>query len=322
MKNLLLIEGNGLAYRNFFSHKDLSIKENDKTHFTGMQYGVLNSLITMNKEFNPDRIIIVWDGSSQRRKKLYAGYKRKRMEKREKERKELAKLLELTPDTPVHNFINEFEETKNLINLIGVQQIQDMKEEADDVIGSIVHSLPDYKIMIASNDHDFNQLLKKDRVEQYINITNRNYHKSKIVTYESFYEEHKINPKFYPNVLAIGGDSTDEYPGVKGISEETAFRIVKEFGPKLSSIIENAKKQRIKPDRYSRYIVRDEGMIYIFKKLSKIIPDLKIPPDIEDKNDHKLLAFKLKELRFHSMLFKDSFSELIALKKKNVIFHK
>jgi DNA polymerase-1 len=326
-KKLLIIDGNGLAYRCLYTHGDLGFRENEgeqwlkkesKFIYTGMTYGFLVSLIMMNKEIEPDSIVIAWDGGSKYRQDLYPGYKSKRKEKRKEEKKKHEKLIKdqvVKKDPnfkPPHNVNRELDQVRELIHYTGLQQFRKQHEEADDIIGTLVKKFhKEYSITIASNDHDFLQLLNYDDIR----IFRSTGFKKEFIYKKNFIKKHGILPKYYPNVLAIGGDSTDEYPGVKGVSTETAFEIVKKYGPELEKILEKARSGKITEARgVGRLISEQKDMAILCKKLAKIKTDVELLEE-KSKFDENSLINIFKKYKFHSLLFDDKMSEIKKFKE-------
>ena len=324
--NLLIIDGNGLAYRCLYTHGDLGyrentveqwIKEESKFIYTGMAYGFLVSLLMMIKEFNPNCVAIAWDGGSKYRQDLYPGYKSKRKEKRKEEDKKSHKLIkqqEIKQDPnykPPHNIHKELDQVRELIHYTGIQQFRKRHEEADDIIGTLVRKFhKEYAVIIASNDHDFLQLLNYEDIK----IFRSTGFKKEIIKKENFVKKHKILPKYYPNVLAIGGDSTDEYPGVKGVSVDTAFEIVRKYGPELEKIIEKAVNGKITEARgVGRLISEQKDMAILCQKLAKIKTNVSLEEE-KSKYDEDGLVAIFKRYKFHSLLFADKMKEITDLK--------
>jgi DNA polymerase-1 len=287
---VILIDANNLAHRCMHAYKDLGFTEKNEFEFTGLCYGFVVNLMFLNKEFQPDHMIIVWDGGSDYRRSIYPQYKMKR-----KNRKKL--------DT--FDYKKEMGKLHEVVHSLGIQTIWTPKEEADDVIGTLCKKLHDeYDITIYSNDHDFMQLLKFRGVTLY-----RSYgHNSEHVTKRDFVNKYGFQPRYYPNVLAIGGDKTDEYPGVKGISEETAVKLVAQFGPKIRHIYANIASGAL-TGRTVEPLQRNRFMLFMCKKLAMIKTNVQLV-EKESTFDEKVLKELFLRLRFHSLLFDKRFLEI------------
>lgn len=323
-KVLLIIDGNSLAHRCIYAHNELGFRdENNNFVYTGLSYGFVTNILMLNEKFNPHSIIVVWDGGCNYRRSLYPGYKLKRHTKKNKENKaniqEFDK-AQITHEKPPHIFSEEIKQLKEIMQFLPVQHCILPGEEADDVIGILsrkLHKKYD-KTFICSTDHDFMQLLKYKNVLLYRSYGN----KEEIISSKTFRTEYNLEPKYYPNVLAIGGDTTDEYKGVVGISEKTAFEIVKTYGPKIKDILKHSEdihKEKKFPlnhinKRHAKLITEQKDQIFLCKKLAQIRTDIS-GEEIKftvGKLLLKSLQKKFKQYKFHSFMF----DEKIALIKK------
>lgn len=326
-QTLLLVDGNSLAHRCIYAHKDLGFWADEKLFvYTGMAYGFLKSMEMMNKKLNPDAVIVVWDGGHAFRTAIYPQYKQRRRESRLREREDIKKLVKdqkaeamkdptAKPQKPPHDFRKEIRDLWSIMRHLGIQQYHTINEEADDLIGTLCYKLRDtYRIIISSNDYDFQQLLHDDMI---LYRSGSNGKQPEYITEASFRKQYGFHPKFYVNVLAIGGDATDEYPGISGISEETAFELVAKYGPKLEKIISKAEAGEITNTRATNLINEKKDDARLCKKLAKIRIEAPLTPkpalfDIEKlKND-------FKALRFHSLLYADDLAKIEAIRKPHV----
>lgn len=213
---ILLCDGNNLAYRNYATHADL---RTSKGEGTGAIYGTLKSLYLLKKTHKPDRMFVFWDaGGSTWRSKLYPAYKAHRR-------------LELDQEKAIYleEYRRQLNETRKALDMLGVSQVQVYGVEADDLIGiamSRLDVLTDRAVSVVSSDHDFYQLLRPGR-----NIlrpaTKAEY---EIMTLDSFTFKYGIDSSYWPDVRALMGDPSDNIPGVRGIGEKRAVRLVKTFG--------------------------------------------------------------------------------------------
>lgn len=192
-KKILLIDGNNLAHRTHHAQK-LSTSSGQST---GMIYGSINSILSVQRELRAEQVIVVWDvlGGSAFRKSLYPLYKGNRDEKEAV-------------------FIEEMSLLKQTLTAMGVTQVSKAGSECDDVIGYIAKCLyPEYNVYILSNDKDFLQLCD-DRITvlhpdkgAYI-ITDGK------ITFKDGTKYISLRPDQIPCYKALSGDSSDNYPGM------------------------------------------------------------------------------------------------------------
>lgn len=297
-KTILIIDGNGLARKCMYVYRDLKVRQGDVLHYTGTIYGFFTNTLALYTKFKPDQVVIAWDGGSEYRKNLYSGYKKKRKIHQQKEQAD-------------RDFLSELIELQGILKNTGLKMFRTKGEEGDDIIGTFCKKYrKKYKIIIASNDYDMLQLLKYNGVR----ILMSNLRDINIYTRKKFITEYGFHPKFYPNVLAIGGDRTDEYPGIRGISEKSAISLVAEYGPDIDSIFKNTPKD----NRQGKLLCKTESreLVNLFLKLAIIRCGVVLSNEGGVFN-RKLLESKFKEYKFHSLLFNDRFLSLVEMCKKS-----
>jgi 5'-3' exonuclease len=321
-ETVLIIDANSLAHRCVYAHKDLGYRNKEGNFiYTGLAYGFITNLIMLNEKFAPKSIIIVWDGGCGYRRKLFPGYKLKRHTMKDAQRAKNiidSDAALISKEKPPHMFAQEVSQLKDILRYMPARQCILPGEEADDLIGYLtkkVSKLKKYETIICSNDYDFMQLLQYDNTKLF-----RSYGgKEEMITRKSFMKEYGIEPKYYANVLAIGGDATDEYKGVVGISEKTAFEIVKKFGPMLRDILNNTATSNSKGFSMSKAhaskITNQREQMILCKKLAKIrteLPEDKIMYSSSVLNLEKLKK-ELSKNKFHSFTFDEKLDSIKLL---------
>jgi len=206
-KDFYIIDTSFLAFRAYFTHKDLCTKDGIGT---GMPYGLLKTLIYlfMKYKIRSSNALFVYDGYAKMKKEIYPNYKSGR--KKQALPREMSIGLQLKI-------------SKMLLAFLGVNSAINKDEESDDVIGTIVSKLKSkVKITIVSNDHDFLGLLDS-------NVKIMRLHKAgeEYFTDDMFLESNDITPDDYWKIQALGGCTTDKVPGMPNIGEERAYGIVK-----------------------------------------------------------------------------------------------
>jgi len=177
---------------------------------TGVIYGFLRDVITLQERYNTKHIIFTWDYGRGIRQTINPEYKAKRREK------------EFTEEEL--EFENAFRKQMDLLRTeylkeIGFRNILFQKGyEADDVIASVCSNLPhgDYGVIISA-DHDLFQLLSPT-VCMYVPQSNKR------MTKDGFIKEFNIKPKQWAKVKALAGCSSDNVIGIKGVGEKTAIK--------------------------------------------------------------------------------------------------
>ncbi len=284
-KTLILIDGHALAFREFFALERTNMKTSSGTP-TWAVFGFFKSIFDLlkNKELHPDAICVAFDVSHDTfRVEKYSEYKANR---------------EAMPDNMrvQMNLIYEGLEAFNI-------PIYTKKGfEADDVIGTISKQACElgHKVLILTGDQDAFQLVDKDGCVKVI-IPSKG--ELKEYDWERVYEKLGVYPDQVIDYKSLRGDTSDNIPGVKGIGEKTAAKLLAKYGH-LQNIIDdcdniqekNIKKcfcENIEMAKLSYFlatIVRDLDIDFDFESTHIVLPDLS-----------KVTAF-LKKLQFFSFL--------------------
>lgn len=204
----LIIDGTQLAIRCMMS-PGLSDLKDSTGRPTGAIVGFCQSLVSLRKRYPTAAFHVTWDGSSQRRKKMFAGYKASREGR-----------------SPLATFEIHF--LRNLLPLVGIHQAYNPYEEADDVMATLVRGrLKGQQNAFLTTDRDLLQLVgEKDH--QFVPAVGSG--KEKLYTVESVTEEYGVGPDRIVEVRALSGDTSDDIPGADGFGLKTASKLVKLYG--------------------------------------------------------------------------------------------
>lgn len=218
MNKLLVIDGNSIINRAFYGIPLLSTKQGE---FTNAVYGFLNIMNKFIDEIEPTHLAIAFDLPSPTfRHKMFDEYKGTRK----------GAPTELIP---------QFKLLRGLLDLMGIATISVEGYEADDILGTMAFNFEQkgFEVYIVSGD--------KDTLQLATNMTTIKLPKtSKGVTtvesydYDKVVETYGVTPKQFIDVKAIMGDTSDNIPGVKGIGEKGALKLITEYGS-IENIIEN-----------------------------------------------------------------------------------
>ncbi len=216
-KKLFLIDGQGLIYRAFFAIPRLTTSYGQ---IINAAYGFTLLLFKLLEEQKPDGIIIAFDTPKPTfRHKQYEQYKAQR----EKMPQELIEQLPII---------------KEIVQKLNILSVEIEEYEADDIIGTIIQKTKDseYKPIIVTGDKDLLQLADKDTeiLLMQKGLTQVEQHHLK-----SLEKMLGFLPNLIPDYIGLKGDPSDNIPGVPGIGEKTAQKLIKQFGS-LEEIIENS----------------------------------------------------------------------------------
>ncbi len=231
-KHVLLIDGMALLFRSFFS---TSVTGQFMINSSGIPtngvQGFLKHTLLSIKEFNPTHVAVCWDmGSVTFRNDMFDGYKSNR-------------------DAPPVELLPQFDFAKESAEALGLSNIGVVGYEADDCIGTLAKGYSkEVKVSILSGDHDLLQL-----VDEHINvhILKKGYGQYSTYSKKAFIEEKGITPSQFIDVKAFMGDTSDGYPGVRGIGEKTATKLIQEYGSiegvlNNLHLLTNAQQRKIK----------------------------------------------------------------------------
>ncbi|WP_226666780.1 5'-3' exonuclease [Metabacillus litoralis] len=245
--HLLIVDGMALLFRSFFATSVYGqFMINSKGIPTNAINGLLKHLIAVIEYTKPSHVICCWDmGSKTYRNELFDNYKANR------------------PEAPIE-LIPQFDLAKEVVEALDIPNIGIEGYEADDCIGTLTKMYEnDMDISIITGDKDILQLLN-DTVN--VLIFQKGIGNYKHYTKNKYIEEFEIDPTMLIDVKALMGDSSDNYPGVKGIGEKTAFKLISQYRSIegiLQNISELTKGQKTK-------IENDLDMLHLSRKLAEI----------------------------------------------------
>lgn len=213
---MIAIDGNSLLHRAFYAMPLLS---NKKGVYTNAIFGFMNMLIRLKKDFEPCSLILAFDRKAPTfRHKAYKDYKATRQKAPE----------ELVP---------QFDLIKDLARLLEIPTYELDGYEADDILGSLAKVADDNKqpLMIVTGDKDELQL-----VSDYTSVllTIRGISETKRYDKQLLMDEYGLTPEQFVDMKGLMGDSSDNIPGVKGIGQKTAIKLLKEYGS-LENVLDN-----------------------------------------------------------------------------------
>ncbi len=208
-EKLVLIDGHSILNRAFFGIPDLS---NSEGLHTNAVYGFLNILFHILEEEQPDYLTVAFDVSAPTfRHKMYADYKGTR--------KPMAD--QLREQVPV---------MKELLQAMGVAIVEKEGYEADDLLGTIAKraQAQGMLVSIVSGDRDLLQLAS-EHIKIRIPKTKKTGTEVEDYYAAQVMEKYSVTPEEFIDVKALMGDSSDNVPGVPGIGEKTAVKIISQY---------------------------------------------------------------------------------------------
>lgn len=212
--NILLIDAKYLVYRTQYSKNVSGLSYQGIK--TGLNFGFYNTIRSLITKFNPINLIMFWDGEGSKRKEEYPEYKNRNNFKYLTE-EQINTLKEIKIEYP--NIIKRCHEFGF------VSYILDMYE-ADDLLAIFVNQYPELNKIIITRDEDMYQCINKTTI-----IYNPDDKIKK--DYNWFKKTYDIEPEQWALIKCWAGCSSDNVPGIKGVAEKTAIKIIK--GDKTAS---------------------------------------------------------------------------------------
>ena len=272
---LILIDGSSWLFRAFHALPPLS---NSRGEPTGAVYGIINMLKRLCREYEPQRICVVFDPSGPVfRNELYAEYKANRDE------------------TPAE-LSAQYADVIAVIKALGFPLLVVNGVEADDVIGTLTkqgreRGLP---VLIVTSDKDMAQLVD-EHVHLLDTMKNRRMDRAGVI------EKFGVPPERIIDYLALVGDTVDNIPGIPGVGPKTAAKWLGEFGS-LDAIRERAGEIGGKIGEKLRASMH---ILPLSHQLATIVCDVELPVQLDDlvfgERDVDQLIALYRKLEFHRL---------------------
>ena len=277
-KKLFLLDAMALIYRAYYA-LIRNPRLTSQGRNTNAQFGFTNTLVELINKYKPTHMAVCFDTlAPTERHTEFELYKANRQEAPED-------LLASLPDI------------KKIIQGFNIQLIESDGYEADDIIGTLAWQAAemDYKVFMVTPDKDYGQLLTKDNVFIFKPAYMGN--KEEILTAEKICEKWNIeNVSQVIDILGLMGDAVDNIPGIAGVGEKTAVKLLKEYHT-LEGVLENA--DNIK-GALGEKVRNGRDNAILSKKLATIITNVPIEFHEED--------FRIKE--WNNEALSEVFSEL------------
>ena len=293
MSKLLLIDGHSILNRAFYGVPDLT---NSAGLHTNAVYGFLNMLFKVMEEEKPDYLLIAFDLKEKTfRHKMFEAYKgtRKPMP------------VELHQQVPV---------IKQVLAAMNITIVTKAGYEADDILGTLAFQAEEagLEVTIMSGDRDLLQLATK-KIKISIPKTKKGVTEIENYYWDNVIDLYNVNPREFIDVKALMGDASDNIPGVTGIGEKTASKIIAQYHS-----IENAYEhiEKITPNKAKLSLQAEYDIARLSKTLATI--DTQVPLDISYKDGEIQDIYndasyeEISKLEFKSILAKFNKNGVVA----------
>ena len=278
---VLLVDGMALLFRGFFA---TAFRGNFMKTSTGVPtngiYQFLRYFHDAVKTYEPSHVVCCWDmGSKTFRNEIYPNYKANR---------------EAAPE----ELIPQFDLVKEVVEAFNIPNVGLKNFEADDCIGTLsrLYSKTD-EVVILTGDQDMLQLVDHNI---HVAIMKKGLGNYEFYTPDNFYEKKGIHPRQVIDLKGLMGDSADNYPGVKGIGEKTALKLMREYDS-IDVLLENIEEL---PNGVRTKLTEHQDMLFLSRQLAEIKCDVPIQCEIETairRFERTKIESKLTELEFKNL---------------------
>ena len=299
MKKIVLIDGNNLMFRSYYATAYAgNLMKNSKGFVTNALYGFANMMNKIIHEEEFSYILVAFDKGKTFRHDTYSLYKAGRIE------------------TPA-DLKNQFPKAKEMLDAMGIKWYETDGYEADDIIGTLskIATDNDYETLIVSSDRDLLQLIN-DKVTVKL-LKTKDYI---MMTKDAFVSEYNLEPIKIIDLKGLQGDKSDNIPGVKGIGEKTALKLLQDYGS-LENIYVNIDniKGKVKEN-----LINYKDDAFASKQLATIYKEVPLDFTLEDTlyrgaND-KLKSF-YEDLEFYSFIKNIKVDKDITEPVVNIIYN-
>ncbi|WP_018921700.1 DNA polymerase I [Salsuginibacillus kocurii] len=281
MKKLVLVDGNSVAFRAFHA---LPLLTNDKGVYTNAVYGFTTMLLKVLEEEKPSHMLVAFDaGKTTFRHGTFEEYK----SGREKTPHELSEQLPLL---------------RKLLDTFRLSHVEVDQYEADDIIGTLAKQAEaeDFTVRIFSGDKDLLQLVTEKTT---VSLTRKGMTNLDTYDVKAFKERYELTPLQLIDMKGLMGDSSDNIPGVPGVGEKTAIKLLKEYDS-LENVLANI--ENISGKKLKERLTENQEQAKMSRELATILTEAPVPTKVTDTGYEGYDAGEVyrlfKELEFNSLL--------------------
>lgn len=296
MNKLLLIDGNSIMNRAFYGIPDMTT--NDGRH-TNAIYGFLNIILKVIEEEQATHICVAFDLKKKTfRHEMYEAYKGTRK----------GMLEELHEQMP---------RIKEILQAMHIRIVEQEGFEADDLIGTLSKKgeREGFAVTILSGDRDLLQLATDTVL---VRIPKTKHGKTEVEDYyaKNVVETYGVTPLIFIDMKGLMGDTSDNIPGVPGIGEKTAAKLLAEYGD-LDGVY--AAVDSMKASRMKQNLIENKDLAYLSKTLATIKLDCPIPFEFSEATYHDPFNAEAYTL-FEDLELKSFYKRFSVEKKEELTF--
>lgn len=275
---IMILDGNSLLFRAFYAMPPLKTK---KGQYTNAVYGFLSMLYKLIDTYSPDYICTAFDPEKPTfRHKQYKEYKAGRAK-------------------APNELIQQFKLIRDVLEVHNIKCIEIEGFEADDVAGTLACEAEKEgaEVYLVTSDKDYLQLISKNIK---VLLTKKGVTNINEMDKQAISDDYGIEPSQFVDLKALMGDQSDNIPGVSGVGEKTALKLIQQY-ESLDKIYENIDEIK---GKLREKLETDKIQAYMSQTLARIIKDIPVEFDLEEfrliqPNNDKLMEL-YDELEFRN----------------------
>jgi DNA polymerase I len=281
MTRLMLLDSNGLIYRGYHALPPLTTS---KGELVNAVFGFCSILLRGIQDVQPEYVAACFDlpGPTFRHEQ-FAAYKATRAP---------------MPD----DLRSQFPKVREVVAALGIPVYELAGYEADDVIGTITRDMDARGLdtTVVTGDLDMLQIVTE---HTRLMTTRQGVDSTVYYTPDKIWERFELRPDQMIDYKALKGDPTDNIPGIPGVGEKTAAKVVRDFGS-LEAVY--ARLDEVKPDKLRDKLAEAREQVFVSRELSRIVRDLPISLDLEASRladyDRAEVVRLFREFEFRSLI--------------------
>lgn len=248
-KRFVIIDGSSLLYRAFYA---LPLLTTAAGEYTNAIYGFTTMLTKLIGELKPDFLLIAFDkGKKTFRNDIFSEYKGTRQKTP----------MELSAQIPALH---------ELAEAMGICLLEADGFEADDIIGTVSAkaAAEDFEVIVVTGDKDALQLIDSNVC---VHLTKKGISEMQCMDEQAFLDQYGFAPEKLIDLKGLMGDTSDNIPGVPGVGEKTASKLLLEYGS-LENVLENI--EQISGKKLKERLTEFGEQAVLSKKLATIVRDM------------------------------------------------
>ncbi|MFN8105164.1 MAG: DNA polymerase I [Acidimicrobiia bacterium] len=288
MAKLLVLDGNSLTYRAFFALPETLTTPDGQP--TNAVYGFTNMLVRMLRERRPDYVAVAFDTRTPAfRKDAYPGYKAQREE---------------TP-APLRS---QMDLVREVLEVLGVTILTHDDAEADDILATLARKATEggVDVELVTGDRDIFQCVRDPQVK--VIYTRRGISEVDEMDEAAVHARYGVTPAQYVELAALRGDNSDNLPGVPGIGDKTAAKLLDKYGG-LDAIIDHVAELTPKQ---SENVAAHWPQVVLNLELMRLHDDVDVGVEIADLEVAPWDVDVIRRL-FTSLAFNEIFNRVVEL---------